>query len=446
VTAFSLVAAIACLADLLVIWIAPGFGISRDFGGLHHDGYLELARNLLAGNGFVFEPGGSAVLHRPPLYPLLLIPVVALPEPLQRPALIVAQSFLLGGTAAIVWKIGASLFDAAVARLAVLIMLLDPWLTWVVKNPMSIVLQVFLYTTFSWLLLYSFLPGSNNRPSQEKGIRLRQVVLLGLNAGALALAHGTMILTCGALLLSSCLWFWWKADYRSVGRVLVAGLLMALVIAPWTLRNWKSSGLLIPVVGNSGFTYFMGNARWQIGESPVRSDEEQWETAVRYSGVDIRRVEIDFAGNTDSTLEAEFNRRMIRHIRTHPDEFLLKFTLNSVAYYFPLFDRWYLGAFAPNASSQSRNRWDIPRAAAITVFHLVLWTLCLAGVGSPGMRGRRLRAWFGILALIVVFSIAYFPFVVFVGHSQYVLPTIPLLSVLAAVGLKAIRGQVGRLL
>ena len=75
--------------------ISPLTGISRGFG-VAHDGYLQLAQNLAKGNGYVFEPNGPPVFHRPPLYPFLLVPIAYSPDYLQRPILVVFQSLLAG--------------------------------------------------------------------------------------------------------------------------------------------------------------------------------------------------------------------------------------------------------------------------------------------------------------------------------------------------------------
>ena len=79
------------------------------------------------------------------------------------------------------------------------------------------------------------------------------------------------------------------------------------------------------------------------------------------------------------------------------------------------------------------------RATAITLFHGVLWALCLAALARGPRRpdGRVLA----LLGLVAVFPLPFLPFLVYIGHSQYVLPTIPLLSVLAAVGLGAARNR-----
>ena len=65
----------------LAMYLVPalGFGLNVEFTGPRHDGYVEIATMLVQGEGFRFEPGGPPVMHRPPLYPVLLMPFVGLP-------------------------------------------------------------------------------------------------------------------------------------------------------------------------------------------------------------------------------------------------------------------------------------------------------------------------------------------------------------------------------
>jgi hypothetical protein len=428
--AFWLVAGIACGVNLIVILTAPWTGLSQGFGGKPHDGYLELARSLLAGHGYVFEPGGAPVLHRPPLYPWLLVPLVTLPEIAQRPVLIALQSALVGGMAAMAWSIGTRFFGQVTGRIAVGVLLVDPWLIWSVKNPMTVPLQALLYTVFCGLLLPAFAP--KKRPA---GIGLPLAVLLGVNAGALALLHGTMILTCGVILAGVGIWRLWERDLRSAGGVVVAGALMLAIIAPWTARNWHVSGLFIPVVSSSGFSYFVGSSHWGVGGDPVREREREWEAAFRHSGLDRPPSEVvRFFGIIDPAVERAINRRMIDHMKSHPDELLLKTSLNAIEYYFPVFHWLYSRSLLAYPATWMSAVQDRPRATAITLFHIALWALALTGVARCLRRPER-RAALSVLALIVVFPLAYLPFLVYVGHSHYVLPTIPLLSVLTAHGL-----------
>ena len=448
-TAFGLVATVACLTSMLVVVTSEWTGLSQEFGGLSHDGYLQLARSLLAGHGFVFEAGGDPVFHRPPLYPLLLVPVVALPEPWQRPVLVVVQSALLGGVAALVWRIGARLFGEAAGRLAVAVMLLNPWLIWVVKNPHHAVLQTFLYTSFCWLLVQAFVPAGRDAGGGDAGRgRLRPAsgssgrlaLLLGLNGGALALVHGTMLVTCGVLLAGACLWWLRTGDLRSAAGAIAAVVLMVALVAPWTARNWLTFGAFIPVVGNAGFSYFLGNAHWGIGQDPVRRGETPWEAALRHAGADPgASAAVRFWGLTDPVLDPEMTRRMLGHVRGHPDEVLRKVALNAGEYYFPLLYPLYLRSGAPDAPPWTSIVRANVRPAAITMFHGVLWALCVAALVRRRRDRHDVRAWWAVVGLVAVFPLGYLPFLVWVGHALYALPTIPLLSVLGSVGLGAAR-------
>src|SRR5687767_9005527 len=76
--------ALGCLALLVLPFLRSRLGIDDALGGRPHDGYVEIARNLASGHGFVFEPNGAPVFHRPPLYPGLLAPIMLLPESWHR--------------------------------------------------------------------------------------------------------------------------------------------------------------------------------------------------------------------------------------------------------------------------------------------------------------------------------------------------------------------------
>lgn len=82
----------AFLCFFILYGLAPLTGTSQTFGTDAHDGYIELAQNLVQGLGFVFEPGGAPVSHRPPLYPFILMPIALLPDVWQRPMIVLLHS------------------------------------------------------------------------------------------------------------------------------------------------------------------------------------------------------------------------------------------------------------------------------------------------------------------------------------------------------------------
>ncbi|KKK55661.1 hypothetical protein LCGC14_3072300, partial [marine sediment metagenome] len=140
---------LVCLFIIFVI--SPLTGLSKHFGKAN-DGYIQIARSLAHGHGYVFEEGGPAVFHRPPLYPFLLVPITFLPDFYQRPALILMQSVMVGFIGALLFQIARRLFNISTAKAAVIIFLLYPWVYWNAKNPMTPILQGLLYTLFAVLL------------------------------------------------------------------------------------------------------------------------------------------------------------------------------------------------------------------------------------------------------------------------------------------------------
>ena len=91
-----------CSSLAISFVVRPMMQIERPFGGEPYDGYIELAQNLVAGNGYVSEPGGPKVFHRPPLYPVMLIPGVLLPQSLWRSYVALLNSALVGIASAVV--------------------------------------------------------------------------------------------------------------------------------------------------------------------------------------------------------------------------------------------------------------------------------------------------------------------------------------------------------
>jgi len=162
------------LASLSIVYIiGPAFGVSEKFGRAN-DGYIQLAQNLGRGNGYVFEPGGPAVFHRPPLYPIILIPIMLMPEIIQWPALMLLQSIMTALLAVILFKLTEKLFNTKTATTASVIFLLNPWLYWYVKMPMTTIAQGLFYILFIWQVVLLFF---NQNNLKTKAILLKSMLI-----------------------------------------------------------------------------------------------------------------------------------------------------------------------------------------------------------------------------------------------------------------------------
>jgi hypothetical protein len=391
--------------------VSPITGLSKKFG-TSNDGYIQLARSLVAGDGYVFEKGGPPVFNRPPLYPLFLVPVALFPENLQRYVIVIPQSILVGFIGMITFKIARRLYNQKVAIIALLFLLINPWVYWNAKNPMSSVLQTFSFLIFVYFIMEQLLDNSVLKPYQSG-------LIIGICGGCLALTHAAMLpvvfLLIGILFIVSLI-----RNKRNILTTVFAGLIALCIICPWTCRNWLVFHRFIPISGGSGLAYFNGNVHWNfIDQQSQKQSETYIDASLRVLGIEGTEATMtQWKSFKDFKLEEYTNRKMTEDIKSHPALFIKKIILNAIEYYFPVFTKHFLAI-----KYVSAEKWGL------SIFHLFLWILAMIGVfycSRPGLL---------LLAVIFLYSIWYFPFATFIVHSLYTLGTIPFLSILAASGI-----------
>lgn len=416
---------LGCFFILFVV--SPLTGLSKHFGK-GNDGYIQIAENLGEGNGFVFEKGGPAVFHRPPFYPFLLVPIMYLPDFLQRPVLVVVQSLMVGCIGALLFQVAKRLFGSATARIAIIVFLLNPWIYWNAKNPMTAILQTLLYILFMVLLgseFFSIRRRQKCGAGGERRLWLKRL-LIGVVAAALALTHGAMLavglILLFILFLAAILWHNRQVLVTSI----VAVILMVLLVTPWTYRNWIVFDRFIPIVGGSGMGYFNGIIHWRnTTPEPQREGETHIDAVLRIAGLEgTEATETHWKGWKSIETEDKINQRAVKHLREHPTVFIKKVLLNGIEYYFPALAYPYLAV-----------KYLSVEQVALTVFHLLLWMLVIVSICRDKAAGGSLKSTWLLLAAIGLYSVWYLPFSVFIGHSLYTLGTIPLLSILAGRGL-----------
>jgi 4-amino-4-deoxy-L-arabinose transferase-like glycosyltransferase len=416
---------------LIILVIPPLTGISKQFGGHGHDGYLEIATNVIRGHGFAFEPGGKPVLHRPPLYPLLISPLTLLPKGLWRISLIILQSAIAGGIAFLIFRIGKHLFSDSIARIAVIIFLLNPWVYWHVKNPMTPVLQGFLYILFVYLIGGNILGVLENAdaPRRRKKWWTWYLAIAGAGA-ALILTHGTMIASVFSWLFILFIAGMFRKSYRTAAASIVSGMIIVILIIPWTYRNWIVLKRFVPVTNNYGAVYVQGLVHWNICGKDACCRNEDYEAAtLRFLGIKgDTSTYMQYWGFNDPNLDTELNKKVKEYIRMHPAIFFEKLLLNSIDYYFPTIVYPFLAVKTFSVEE-----------LALTLFHSALWGLAFIGIWrGRGQKKLRLQTILMLLP-IILYAVWYLPFVTFIGHRLYTFGTIPFLSLLAARGFNTIR-------
>jgi 4-amino-4-deoxy-L-arabinose transferase-like glycosyltransferase len=398
------------LAGLAIIYIiGPAIGVSENFGKAN-DGYIQLAQNLGRGNGYIFEPDGPAVFHRPPLYPIILIPIMLLPEVLQWPALILLQSIMTALLGVILFKLTEKLFNTKTAAVATVIFLLNPWLYWYVKMPMTTIAQGLFYILFIWQVVLLFYNQDN--------LKIK-TLLLALTAAALSLIHGAMLAACGIIFFVPLVYCIATKNIKISITVFTAGILTLLFVSPWTIRNYITFNRFIPVVSGSGLAYFNGNVHFSFTETvPQQNGETYIDASLRVSGVDgTEKTYTHWKGLKDITLDEKVNLAMQEDIKSDPAKFIKKVFANAVEYYFP-------AAVYKLRVGKSFNKEEL----LITVYNSTIWVFAL--LGSRCFNNKKIVL--VLVGFIILYAMWYFPFATFIGHNLYTFATMPLLAILSA--------------
>jgi hypothetical protein len=213
------------------------------------DNYVPLARSLSAGAGFLFK--GRPTAYRPPLYPLLLAPLVARSGDLSVLGIACLHLGLGAGT---VWLTAAAARGARLSRgqvlIAALITACDPVLVWQSRSVMTETPAAFLTAASLAALGRTGWLGS---------------ITSGVSFGLAALCRpsllaGAIVTIAAALLVRP-----GEPKDRLMRGGLMAGALV-LVLLPWMIRNTLVLGEPVWTTTHGGYTLALAN-------NPVYYDE-----------------------------------------------------------------------------------------------------------------------------------------------------------------------------
>ncbi len=206
------------------------------------DGYRYLAENLLAHGTFGRELLPTA--YRPPLYPLALVPCVAM-----GPAAIGALHVLLGlATVLLVFRLGQRLELGPYALVAAALVACDPILLAQSTQVMTETLAVFLVVA-----TLNCLAAACERPTASR------IALAGAVSAAAGLCRPGLLLwaVAAAILLPM-----FVERPKRLGVFAAFTVAAAVVLAPWVVRNQIQFGRPILATTHGGYTLLLGNNPW----------------------------------------------------------------------------------------------------------------------------------------------------------------------------------------
>ncbi|MDB5351071.1 MAG: putative rane-bound dolichyl-phosphate-mannose-protein mannosyltransferase [Planctomycetota bacterium] len=365
----AVVVVVAILARLIVI--APRVGRPAD----DPDNYLPIARSLAAGRGFSLSDRPTA--YRPPLYPLILAPIVG--ETGTDFTLPIATLHLaLGAGTVVLTAVAARRWGLSPRRVLVAasIVALDPVLVVQSRSVMTESLAAFL------------LAGGIAASARAN---LRGTASAGLWFGLAALCRpSTLPAACLAALFAAVTGEGsWRA--RILRGVLFAGV-VAAVLAPWALRNARVFGEPVWTTTHGGYTLALAN------NSEYYRDVLHGAPGAVWTGPNQRAWFLKVSRETDSMTEPQADRYLrasaLEMLRARPSDFAraslarlarfwglapsgsvypLPLRIASALWTTPLWISVFLGLACPDV-------WKWPRGVAVAVIisltcvHAVFWT------------------------------------------------------------------------
>ncbi|MEW6750969.1 MAG: glycosyltransferase family 39 protein [Candidatus Latescibacterota bacterium] len=217
--------------------------------------YDEIALNLLRGEGFVARGAWHGhELHswRPPFYPCFLALVYG-SLGYSHGAVRVVQACVGAGTALLVWDLGRRLMPAAALTAGLLAALYGPLV--------SSSYEVMSETWFTFLGVLSLSRLARATRGQDPG--RDRLLLGGCAVGLAALTRPVGLLLLPAFALPAVL----AGGRQGIRRTAWVAVGLACVMAPWTLRNWRVHGAIVPLTTQGGFIVARANAAvpdWRV--------------------------------------------------------------------------------------------------------------------------------------------------------------------------------------
>lgn len=237
----------ACGALSLAALLLLEWAVGVDKGTTEYD---DIARNLAAGLGFVLDPGGVAIVWRPPLYVFLLAAAYRVTP---HPEVLVAgiQVAVAALTALLFFVAGEQIFGRRTATLAAPALAAYP--LFAINSGRFMPETVFALAVAAAFLLIQ-------RYVRENGGGWPLWCAIGLLLGVGALLKASLQFMAPFLGVWAVLFCRRRIPLRRAALgVSVMIAVMLAVIAPWTWRNLRVTGEPILIDTSGGYTVWVGN-------------------------------------------------------------------------------------------------------------------------------------------------------------------------------------------
>jgi 4-amino-4-deoxy-L-arabinose transferase-like glycosyltransferase len=280
------------------------FSGDADFWENGYPFFVELARNMAAGNGIAFD-GSPPTAFRVPLYPAFLSAVtfgydVFLP-------VVIGQSLIGAGTVLCAALIARELFGPAAAIAAAGIAAIYPYYV-VHDTALQDTSLCTLLTALAVVLLQRTRRSGSHMMAASAGLALGAAVLTRANLAPFAMLAPIWLVFPGGA--SS------NPPSRRLRSAALCTVIVALTLSPWLIRSYRLNGS-VALSTEIGFFLWLGNNPDTFSRYPSESIDRVEDVAL--AALDPReRAEIAQLGANEAHLDRWFLQRGLEYIRRHP--------------------------------------------------------------------------------------------------------------------------------
>jgi 4-amino-4-deoxy-L-arabinose transferase-like glycosyltransferase len=367
--------------------------------------FAELGQNIAHGNGFRFNDGPPTI-RRAPLYPAVIALLYAIFG--AKPSVIqIFQAMLAAGTTLLAFEIGRRVFNLRTGLLAAVATALHPM---VLRYVPDIQVETFLTFLYTLAIYWSV-------RLVERGTFLRGL-WFGLSCAAAAMVKAVALPYPAFFIVAYLLWQYSNSAetsktlpaWRAVAGLLVA---MALVILPWTYRNYTVTGRFVLVSGNASGEllrgYVFAQSRYYLLQGRAYEDGENEANEMQ---IQLFRSQGLIWQRDEAETERVQNTAALQKITSSPSAYLKKC-------FIAFFMFWYVVTSKVNS---------------LLIGGLALGGWILAFIGMFSARGKAHQFWLLILPIVSLNLIC----AAILALGRYSAPCIPSLMILAAFGVNSL--------
>ncbi len=360
----------------------------------------EMGASIADGRGF--EGFGSLITRRAPLYPLMIGGVYAIFGEHER-LITVLQAFMFAGTCVLAYDLGRRLFNQRTGVIAGVACAFHPMLLRYIPSLHLETQLTLLMTLVVWLMVRFY-----ERPSVTAG------ALVGAAAGAAALTKAVVVvypaLFAVGIILTAVAARKRGDDAPTPWRSLVAMfVLMGCVIAPWTIRNYGTTGHFVPISSGTSDAFLRGFifSEWDYItlQRPPYTDAENASNEY-FRG--LAEAEGTVWERDDYETDQILNEEALRRLRAEPGGVARKTVVG-------LFTFWY------QLTSLTNSLLALFLAVVAWIFAIIGWRQA---------RRERRPVWLLLLPILYLNILL----ALLLALGRYSVPVLPALMVLAAFG------------